>query len=48
MGLALPGTALAEQLYVAAQARGLGQRGTQALVTVLGELSGIDDWPAAG
>ncbi len=45
MGLALPGTALAEQLYVAAQGRDLGQKGTQSLIAVLAGLSGVD-WDA--
>ena len=43
MGLSLPGTALAEQLYVAAQGRDLGQKGTQSLIAVLAGLSG-EDW----
>ena len=42
MGLALPGTALAEQLYVAAQGHDLGQKGTQSLIAVLAKLSGAD------
>lgn len=42
MGLALPGLALAEQLYVAASAQGLGQKGTQALALALAGLSDID------
>ena len=42
LGLALPGTALAEQLYVAAQGRDLGQKGTQSLIAVLAGLSGAD------
>jgi 3-hydroxyisobutyrate dehydrogenase len=37
--LALPGLALAEQLYVAAQAQGLGANGTQALWRVIDGLS---------
>lgn len=41
MNLSLPGTALAEQLYVAAQGQGLGQRGTHALAIALDRLSGI-------
>ncbi len=45
MGLSLPGTALAEQLYVAAQGQGLGSAGTHALSIALGKLSG-GDWPA--
>jgi len=40
MGLALPGLALAEQLYVAASAQGLGDKGTQALFAALAALSG--------
>ena len=42
MKLSLPGTALAEQLYVAAQGQGLGQRGTHALSIALDRLSGVD------
>ena len=42
MGLALPGLALAEQLYIALQAAGHGRDGTQALVLALANLSGID------
>jgi len=42
MGLALPGTALAEQLYVSASAQGLAGCGTQALLAALSELSDID------
>ncbi|ADP83429.1 NAD(P)-dependent oxidoreductase [Pseudofrankia inefficax] len=38
--LALPGLALAEQLYVALQAQGRGRDGTQALVHALASLSG--------
>jgi 3-hydroxyisobutyrate dehydrogenase len=44
MKLSLPGTALAEQLYVAAQGHGLGEKGTHALSVALGRLSG-DGWP---
>lgn len=44
MNLALPGTALAEQLYVAAKSQGLGQKGTHALSVALAQLSDID-WP---
>jgi 3-hydroxyisobutyrate dehydrogenase len=47
MGIALPGLALARQLYVALQAQGHGHAGTQALVLALASLSGID-WPRAG
>jgi 3-hydroxyisobutyrate dehydrogenase len=39
--IALPGLALAEQLYVATQAQGHGRSGTQALMLALGALSGI-------
>jgi len=42
--LSLPGLALAEQLYVALQAEGRGQSGTQALVLALARLSSLD-WP---
>jgi 3-hydroxyisobutyrate dehydrogenase len=35
MNIALPGTALAEQLYRAARAQGYGQKGTQALAAAL-------------
>jgi 3-hydroxyisobutyrate dehydrogenase len=45
MRLSLPGLALAEQLYVAAQAQGLGQKGTHALLLALAEVSAVD-WPA--
>lgn len=44
MGIALPGLALARQLYVALQAQGHGQAGTQALVLALASLSGVE-WP---
>jgi len=47
MGLALPGLALAHQLYVALAAQGHEKSGTQALVLALGELSGID-WANRG
>jgi len=45
MDLALPGLALAEQLYVATRARGLGQRGTHSLLLTLADLS-QERWPA--
>ena len=48
MRLALPGTALAEQLYVAAQGRGLGQKGTQSLIAVLAGLLGRRPGAASG
>ena len=44
--LALPGLALAKQLYVALQAQGRGRDGTQALVHALASLSGFS-WPAS-
>ncbi len=46
MGLALPGLALAKQLYVALVAQGHGRAGTQALALALASLSGID-WRSA-
>ncbi len=42
MGLALPGLALAHQLYVALAAQGHARDGTHALELVLAKLSGID------
>jgi 3-hydroxyisobutyrate dehydrogenase len=45
MQLSLPGVALAEQLYVAANAQGRGQKGTHALVLALAQFSGVD-WTA--
>ncbi len=48
MKLALPGLALAEQLYIAASAQGWGQKGTHALVHALAKLSGTSwDFGAA-
>lgn len=44
--IALPGLALANQLYVALQAQGRGRDGTQALVHALAGLAGLD-WPPA-
>ena len=41
MNLALPGLALAHQLYIAVQAQGRGRLGTHALQLALAELSGI-------
>jgi 3-hydroxyisobutyrate dehydrogenase len=41
MNLALPGLALANQLYVAVQAQGYGRKGTHALMLALEHLSGI-------
>ena len=46
MQLALPGLALAQQLYVALQAQGGGERGTQALLLALEGLNGVE-LPAA-
>jgi 3-hydroxyisobutyrate dehydrogenase len=42
MGLALPGLALAHQLYVAVKAQGYGRNGTHALELALAELSGVN------
>jgi 3-hydroxyisobutyrate dehydrogenase len=42
--LALPGLALADQLYIALQAQGRGRDGTQALIHALAALSGLP-WP---
>jgi 3-hydroxyisobutyrate dehydrogenase len=42
MGLALPGLALARQLYIALQSQGYGRYGTHALEIALASLSGID------
>jgi 3-hydroxyisobutyrate dehydrogenase len=42
MGLALPGLALAKQLYQALQAQGHGRKGTHALQLALADLSGLD------
>lgn len=42
MGLAMPGLALAHQLYVALVAQGHGRDGTQALQLALATLSGVD------
>lgn len=42
MNLSLPGLALAEQLYVAARAQGLGRKGTQALLPALARVSAMD------
>jgi 3-hydroxyisobutyrate dehydrogenase len=41
MGLALPGLALANQLYLAVQAHGWGRKGTQALMLALEHLSNV-------
>ena len=42
MRLALPGLALAHELYIALEAQGHGRRGTQALVLALASLSDVD------
>lgn len=42
MGLALPGLALAKQLYLSVQAQGHGRDGAQALQLALASLSGVD------
>jgi len=46
MGIAMPGLALARQLYVALQGQGHGRSGTQALLLALASLSGIE-WSEA-
>jgi 3-hydroxyisobutyrate dehydrogenase len=48
MNLALPGLALAHQLYLALQAQGQGRKGTHALLLALARLSGIDWTGRAG
>ena len=40
LGLAMPGLALAHELYAAVQAQGHGRDGTQSLALVLGSMSG--------
>ena len=42
MNLAMPGVALAEQLYRCVQAQGHGRDGTQALILALAEMAGLD------
>lgn len=42
MNLALPGLALAKQLYVSTKANGYGRNGTQALILTLKQMSGIE------
>jgi 3-hydroxyisobutyrate dehydrogenase len=39
MGLFMPGLALAQQLYLAVQAQGMGKKGTQALVLALQQMA---------
>lgn len=46
MGLAMPGLALAEQLYRALAAQGKARKGTQALILALADLSRVD-WEGA-
>jgi 3-hydroxyisobutyrate dehydrogenase len=46
MGLALPGLALAKQLYTSVQSLGMGKRGTHALELALAKMSGVE-WPKA-
>ena len=41
MGIAMPGLALAHQLYLALQAQGYGRKGTQALMLALEHISGV-------
>jgi 3-hydroxyisobutyrate dehydrogenase len=45
MNLCLPGLALAEQLYRAVEAQGLGRKGTHALMLALSKLSAVDWQP---
>ena len=47
MGLALPGLALVQQLYLAVQAQGHGRLGTHALMLALEQMSGTEVKPAA-
>jgi 3-hydroxyisobutyrate dehydrogenase len=47
MKLALPGLALAEQVYLATSARGLGEKGTHSLILTLAEFSRVN-WGSAG
>jgi 3-hydroxyisobutyrate dehydrogenase len=42
MNLSLPGLALAEQLYVALAAQGMGRKGTQSLILALSTLSDVE------
>src|ERR1700722_14294914 len=41
MGIAMPGLALAHQLYIALQAQGYGRKGTQALMLALEHISNV-------
>jgi 3-hydroxyisobutyrate dehydrogenase len=47
LGLALPGLALAQQLYQSVRALGFGKKGTQALQLALAAMSGVD-WAGRG
>jgi 3-hydroxyisobutyrate dehydrogenase len=47
MNLALPGLALAQQLYISLQATGHGRDGTQSLILALARMSGVD-WEQRG
>jgi 3-hydroxyisobutyrate dehydrogenase len=47
MGLSTPGLTLAEELYARAEANGLGDRGTHALVLAVAEMSGVAWEPAS-
>jgi 3-hydroxyisobutyrate dehydrogenase len=42
MGIAMPGLALAEQLYQAVAAQGHGRKGTHSLMLALAQISGIE------
>lgn len=44
LNVSLPGTALTLQLYNALVAKGLGEKGTQALLKLYYELAGVNDW----
>jgi 3-hydroxyisobutyrate dehydrogenase len=44
MNLSLPGLALAQQLYVAVEAQGMGRKGTHSLMVALASVSGVA-WP---
>ena len=48
MKLALPGLALAEQLYRAVEAQGNGRKGTHALMLALAKLSTVEWTPSSG
>jgi 3-hydroxyisobutyrate dehydrogenase len=48
MGLALPGLALAEQLYQAVAAQGHAQKGTHALMLALAQMSNVDRFARSG